>query len=187
MKGVHIYCFLSNDRTQQCSESIKSCQRSVAKTGHGTAHTLHVTRRLAQVSLAEKLVGIAHYLLFQTVRSEVTMRQRQLLRLYLGDGEPRPRVAFAHESVAKQSQLVKHLASQNAVAYVGLGAVAVNTRGINPHDAYVVKHGGLMDKLRIHRYALRNEAVAYRGGKLCHLVAVNGQHLMQRPPAIIKP
>ena len=97
----------------------------------------------------EELVGIADNLFFQSLWQKVLMRQRKTLLLDFLQRQAGSRVAFAHPGMSRVSLGAQHLRAQHSVAYVRLGAEALDVGSVRLDDAYVVNHGGLHYELTV--------------------------------------
>lgn len=121
---------------------------------------LGVLVRLALVGtcLGEELVGIADELLFCCLRDKVTMRKWEVLLFYLAACQSGAGMTLAYSRQLLQSVFVdaitrrgvyaaQHLCPYRAVADVWLGAMTFDAWGIATDDAYVMEHGGCLNKL----------------------------------------
>ena len=129
------------------------------------------------VRLAVEFVGKADHFFFERKGEHVALWQVELLADDIVQGDARPGVSLTHQCMSRQAEAVEQLASQNAVADVGLVAVAANAWRIGAKDGDVVEHGGFLDKLEVDDFAgmCAHISPCELDGLLCHLRAVRHQ------------
>jgi hypothetical protein len=85
-------------------------------------------------------------------------------------------MTLADESMTEQTRAVEHLATDDAVQDIGLGAMTVDARSISPAHADVVEHRSLLDKLDVKRLTLVDETLTKRYRHVSDLTAMRNQH-----------
>ena len=149
-----------------------------AELGQRLADALERASWLAQVGFAEEFVGIADDFLLHGHRQHRSVGQGQVLTDDVVERQTGAGVALAHEGMTRQTVLAQHLGPKDAVADVGLGAVAVDAGGVGAADADVVQHGCLAHKVDVKRVDGRMQVVVAHGqphGQVGHLPAVDDQ------------
>ena len=142
------------------------------------AHGLLWRFLYVKVRLGVELVGIADDLLLDALRRKVLMRQRQVLTFYLSSSESGSCVPFCHSGMTGKALAAQDFPTQKAVTDVGLCAVTIDARSIDPNDADIMQHGSF-PKERLVSFQL--------GMSLCnlqrpsrHITTMLEQHLLQR-------
>ena len=102
-----------------------------------------------EIGLAVELISIANQLLFQCLRQEILMWQRQVLTHDLLFGQSRAGMPLAYAGMLGIAFLTHQLCAQTAVTDIRLCTVTGNAGRVTAKDADVVKHRCLLDKLPV--------------------------------------
>ena len=133
--------------------------------------------RPVQTTLAIEFVGITDNLFFYGTRTEILMRERQilphnLLQRYAGACMP-----LRHFSMTGESFTPQQLRPQEAMADILVISIAAYTRRIAKEDTYIVQHCRLIEESRVgvqFRMGLSN-----RHGLIRHLTTMGQQNSLQ--------
>jgi len=142
---------------------------------------------LAVVSvLGKEIVGVADQLFFDGNGPHVAGGQRQIKLLDIIRADPNPHMAFADQSKSRQSDIFHHLPAQDAVANIGVPAIAANSRAVCFQDPNIVQHGGICDKFKIRLQM--GDLFGSHKGLTCHMFAMGHQDIkcLRSPAAGIR-
>jgi hypothetical protein len=93
-------------------------------------------------------------------------------------------MAFAYQSKFRQFDILHQLPAQDAMANIGMPAIAAKFRAVCFQDSDIVQHGGICDKFKIRLQM--GDLFGSHEGLTCHMFTMGHQDIKcLRIPAVI--
>jgi hypothetical protein len=140
---------------------------------------------LAVVSvLGKEIVGVTDQLFFDGNGQHVVGGQRQIKLMDIIRADSNPHMTFADETVCRHAAAIQHFTAQDAVADIGLLAIAAQPRAVRLQDADIMQHGGIFDEIKV-RLEM-GDLFGSQMGFLCDLLSMLNEYFKCfRAPVVI--